>query len=898
MTLHSGDRLGPYEIVAPLGAGGMGEVYRGRDTRLGREVAVKVLPDSLSGDGAARERFEREARAVAALSHPNIVALFDVGIEGRTAYAVSELLGGESLAELLGRGPLPVRKAIDWAGQIARGLAAAHERGIVHRDLKPANLFVTREGRVKILDFGLAKTTPPRGALLSAAPTVTPTEPGGILGTVGYMAPEQVRGEPADARSDLFSLGVVLYEMLTGRRAFARDTAAETMTAILREEPPEIMGSGSAVSPGLARVVARCLEKKPDERFQSARDLAFAIENATFASGSSLAGVAPGRAAARGARRLPPWLLLAAAGALAAGAFLAGWLARPEAPASAPTRVTQLTFTGTDYSPAVSPDGRLVAFASSRDGVSRIWLKQLAGGGEQPLTAGPDLLPRFAPDGSGVLYIHDEGGPFAVYRTALVGGQPRKLVANAYEADWSPDGRRVAYLRAGPSVPPESILGFVELESGVERTLLEVPGWFLGGLRWSPDGGSIAVTRLGTLGGGAGAELLVVDLASGEARPLGLAAGGGQIGGPLWDRDGRSLLYPRGASSVGDLGVVPSLVVRHYLADGRVEPLFWQRGLLPFRFSNFIPAALGWAGEANVIAGLFEQQETLVELTAGGTRELTRGLATDRQPAYSPDGRRIVFSSNRTGNLDLWTVDVATGELTQLTDDPAANWDPGFTPDGRSILFSSDRGGHLEIWRTDADGSHAVQVSQDGADAENPTATRDGRWIVYASGNAEKVGVWRVRPEGSEATRLVADNAVNPEVSPDGRWVSFAVLDPKSLVSHLRVASVETGELADFQIDIPFTTRSPNITYGRSRWLPDGSAVAFIGLDEHGRPGVYAQDFRPGEDTTSTRRPLAGFTTDRYAESFGISPDGTRIALASIAEIRSLQLVEGVPPPR
>ena len=309
MSLSMGSRLGPYEVLSQIGAGGMGEVYRARDTRLSRDVAIKVLPSVVSGDPERLRRFEQEARAAAALNHPNILAVFQLGTYEGAPYLVSELLEGATLRDQLKRGPLPLRKAIDCGVQVARGLAAAHEKGIVHRDLKPENLFVTKDGRVKILDFGLAKLLQYQGTVDVHAPTVSDlTEPGAVMGTVGYMSPEQVNGKPADHRADVFAFGAILYEMLTGKRAFQKPTSAETMSAILNEDPPGFSQLAPTTPPALQRVVHRCLEKNPEQRFQSASDLAFALEELSDASNVSATAVAP-----LASRRVPPWPVVAVA---------------------------------------------------------------------------------------------------------------------------------------------------------------------------------------------------------------------------------------------------------------------------------------------------------------------------------------------------------------------------------------------------------------------------------------------------------------------------------------------------------------------------------------------------------------------------------------------------------
>src|SRR5271167_2871017 len=310
MSLSSGARLGPYEVIALLGAGGMGEVYRARDSRLKREVAIKVLPQALSLDPDRLRRFEQEALATAALNHPNILAVFDIGTNEGSPYVVSELLEGETLRERLRSGAIALRKALDYALQIAHGLAAAHEKGIVHRDLKPENLFVTKDGRVKILDFGLAKLTQPELGSHTSLPTMTHvTEAGVVMGTAGYMSPEQVRGIALDARSDIFSFGAILYEMLSGQRAFHGDTAADTMSAILKEDPPDLTETNRTVSPALERIVQHCLEKNPEQRFHSASDIAFDLEHLTGVSGTTARAAV---AAAGGKPRARLFIALAA----------------------------------------------------------------------------------------------------------------------------------------------------------------------------------------------------------------------------------------------------------------------------------------------------------------------------------------------------------------------------------------------------------------------------------------------------------------------------------------------------------------------------------------------------------------------------------------------------------
>ena len=574
LTLSAGTRLGPYEILSPIGAGGMGEVYRAKDTKLHRDVAVKVLPESLAKDSDALARFEREAHAVAALNHPNILSIFDFGSHGGTAYAVMELLEGETLRDLLADGPLPPRRVADLSRQICAGLAAAHGKGIVHRDLKPDNVFVTHDGRVKILDFGLAKPAlkEPAGDP-THSPTVSAyTEPGTVMGTVGYMSPEQVKGREVDARSDIFAFGAVLHEMVTGRRAFQRETAAETMTAILREEPAEPGPGGKSVPPALERIIRRCLEKKPEQRFQSASDIGFALEDLSGTSAG--APVLAARGSSRSGR------LFAAAGvvaAMAAGAVLALWL-RPS-PQAEPIRLRPLTFSSKDSDPSASPDGRLIAFTSWRDGTSRIWIKQLLGGGEAALTSGSDRRPRFSPDGSGILFLRNTGSTQAVFRVGLVGGEPKKLVDDAVEADWSPDGKKIVFVRLHEGASLAGAMFVYDTETGRESVLIADSGQALFCPRWAPDGRSIVFARGDRNRNAPEWELLRVDPLTGKVTPVPPGAKGNPLGGFAWSGEGRELFFVQSASSMGDVSGSESRVYRCDVRTGRRSTMLWADGL-------------------------------------------------------------------------------------------------------------------------------------------------------------------------------------------------------------------------------------------------------------------------------------------------------------------------------
>ena len=522
MSLTSGTKLGPYEILGPVGAGGMGEVYRARDSRLDRIVAVKVLPASFAADPDRLRRFEQEARSVAALNHPNILAVHDIGTHDGAPYMVCELLEGETLRARLHGGVLSSRKAVDLAIQIAEGLAAAHEKGIVHRDLKPENIFLTKDGRVKILDFGLAKIAP-GGSESNAAQTLTSfqvalTEAGQVLGTAGYMSPEQVRGIAVDHRSDIFAFGAIFFEMLSGKRAFSRDTAAETMTAILKEDPPELTELNRNISPALERITRHCLEKSPDQRFQSARDLAFDLDALSQHSGSSAGQVAKPSSIQRLRRiQLPITLLLVAIGA--GLGYMLGHKAKP----SSEVTYHQLTFRkGTVLSARFAPDNRTVIYAaawggsppelfSTRQdsiesrpvGLSQVDLLGISSQGEIAVSLKPATLPGLF------------GTVGTLGRTPLTGGTaPREMLENVEWSDWSPDGSSLLVVR---TVDKDNR---IEYPAGKVIYKVAAPTW-ISHPRISRDGKRIAFCQHPTRGDDRGSITLINSDGTGTAKSFG-----------------------------------------------------------------------------------------------------------------------------------------------------------------------------------------------------------------------------------------------------------------------------------------------------------------------------------------------------------------------------------------
>ncbi|MGE0641027.1 MAG: protein kinase [Thermoanaerobaculia bacterium] len=887
----TGRKIGPYEVVEKLGEGGMGEVYRATDSKLKREVAIKVLPAAFTNDPERLARFEREAQLLAQLHHPNIASIFGLEESDGERALVMELVEGPTLAERLADGPLALAEALPIARQIAEALEEAHEKGIVHRDLKPQNVKVTADGKVKVLDFGLAKAMDPEsgsGGSVTASPTLmnsptltaAGTQLGVILGTAAYMAPEQARGGIADRRADVWAFGVVLFEMLTGKSLFAADTVPDTLARVLTREP-DVAELPPEVPAAVRTLVRRCLVRQPRNRLHSIADARIAIddvlEGRSDESPVLLPVVPPAPAGAAGSRA---WIAWAVAG-MALLALLASRILRDGGDAGgvslAEASIRILVTAGVSTDPSVSPDGRTLAFVSERDGRDRVWIKDLASGSESVLGRDPSWLPRFSPDGTSVLFLTQEGDRVDIYRISLATREERLVARNGIDADWSPDGRRVLFIRGDiENFRSGRELVEIDLASGTETLLHTDPTGALFEPHWSPDGRRIAIQSYGPQTG-TDDRLLILDPGGRQVREIPMqfeGRPGTRIRGAVW------LDVHRLALLLLDLGEQVSNSGRIAVCDVDTGRL---RSLQPL-------AAVGWgltvAGQDSLVVSTGSSDQNLYEShrIEGGWSPVearTEGPFVDRQPVYSPDGRWLVFTSSRSGNLDVWRRDRQSGELQRLTDDKADDWDPALSPDGKRLLFSSNRSGRFQIWIADADGSSARQVT-DFENAQNPTMTPDGEWIFFVrQGSVGENGVWKVRVDGSDASPIVKGNLLVPETSPDGRFVAARTFDGHPL---LRVAT--SGYLENVDL-------GPSDRY---RWSVESGKTFLwaIGILSESRE-IRRYSFDPWTGRVGQPETVLPADVVRSAETLGVARDGSAVAFSRAASRRAQLLrIDGI----
>ena len=834
MLLVAGSRLDSYDIIAPLGAGGMGEVYRARDTSLKRDVAIKVLPDYWSRNPDRLHRFELEAQATAALNHPNIVSIFHVGHYNGSPYIVTELLQGETLRDRLRRGPMRLRETCDFGVNIARGLAAAHDAGIVHRDLKPENLFVTKDGRLKILDFGLAKLLQPQ-TVSEDAPTATiqhQTDPGHVVGTVGYMAPEQVRGGAADARTDIFAFGVILYEMLTGRRAFQKDTSAETMSAILNEEPPPVSQTAQSVPPSLQRIVSRCLEKKPDRRFQHASDLGFALETLSDSGSTSIPAVGQ---PVSGRSRI--WIA-AAAVVILIGAFLVWWRQPPAIPVV--EAVTQLTDDGEIKvnSGRLVTDGSRIYFGEGTTGTYRIMQVAATGG---PTAIIPTRLPNFqftalSQDGSYLLGAAGDDFVLPFWTIPLPAGEPRRVGSiEAFDADLFTDGR-ILYSKGKD-------LYIAEKDGSKPRKLLSAEGP-IADPATSPDGTRVTFT---TRSGRRPLAIYEANADGSDLHPIVKTSDAGQVCCARWTPDGRYILYQNRYESRTDLWALPMM---SGLLHRSRQPVQLTNGPLSYR-----TAAPSRDGKQIFAVGMKPRGELIrYDVNSKQFLPMLPGIAAFA-PTFSRDGEWVAYTSYP--DHTLWRSRTDGTEPLQLTSPPAQVLGPPFiSPDGKQVAYSTSAGairlismeggspqtivekdsyganwspdGNLLVF-TDPGGIQLFDLATGKRSVVPGPAGLDGaRWVaedtlVAATGDHKKLVLFDVKTQRwSDLVAPATGYVVNRAHSPDYKSVYYTTGGAEPMVFRIR--------LADHQIETITSLKKLLLATGpgggtQMSVAPDGSPV-------------------------------------------------------------------------
>lgn len=924
MSVTIGTTLGRYEIRAHIGAGGMGEVYLAWDTTLDREVALKILPPEIAADQQRMQRFIQEAKTASALNHPNILTIFEIGQIDSTHFIATEFIDGITLRQHMGSRHVKLSEALDIAAQIAAALTAAHAAAIVHRDVKPENIMLRKDGYAKLLDFGLAKPTERQSSSVdteAATKMLVNTSPGMVMGTVSYMSPEQARGYPLDARTDIWSLGCVLYEMVAGRVPFAGETTSDVIVAVLDREPPPLPGGPHETPLELQRILRKALRKDKEERYQTVKDLwvdlkalkqevdfesklessvppesrslaAFNTISAqssletererathtghvpmartTFGAETALSQVKPNE-------KLKQVAVLGLVFAFAAAATLLiySYLHKRDKTAERsfqPMKVTRLTATGKSAMASISPDGKIVAYVVDDAGLRSIWVRQVASSRNLQIVE-PAEVHYFglnvSPDSTYLYYITaKQNVPVReLYQISVLGGTPKKILSDVDSAvTFSPDGKRFAFMRGEPTIG-EFAIYTANVDGTAERRLAarKAPN-FYESPAWSPDGKTIATSAGDTISGKL-MTVVALDAETGAERPI-TSERWLVVGAVAWLTDGSGVVI----NAVDQESRLSQLWHVSY-TDGSVRRLTND-------LNSYGGVSLARATDSMVTVRLDHSSNIWVVPSANMTQALSRNSPTvdtsrARQltsggvryfgGAWTADGNRIVYSSDVSGALDLWVMDQDGSNQKQLTSEAGSNFQPAVSPDGRYIVFVSDRSGDSKhnIWRIEIDGSHPQQLTKVNF-ARSPTITPDGKWVVYVTLGSRSPTLWKIPIEGGEASQLLDKRSTAPAVSPDGQFIACFYWD-------------ETPDSPTGVAVIPFAGGPPvnkfNIPSMFVRWSPDGRGLTYVD-DGGGVSNIWMQPIDGGKPVQ-----LTDFKTDMIF-GFDWSRDGRQLGLS------------------
>jgi Tol biopolymer transport system component/predicted Ser/Thr protein kinase len=886
VPLEPGQTISHYRIDQKIGEGGMGVVYLAEDTRLGRRIALKVLPAEMSADPARRARFEREARAIAALNHPNIVTLHSVEEAEGISFLTMELVDGRRLTELLARDGLALPKLLDWSLGIANALVAAHRQGVVHRDLKPDNIMVTSDGRIKVLDFGLAKL---RESALEGAgtalPTASITEEGKILGTVSYMSPEQAEGKPLDHRSDIFSFGIVLYEMATGRRPFQGGTAISTISSILKDTPPSPQQINTAVPPQLGRIVRRCLSKEPERRYQSTDDLCNELRELKEDSESgeltleraAATGISSGRGGGKGLLDRPAAIGLA--GALVVLAAGAGWLwmrrEAPRGPASAMQAQIQMSRATTDgkvQEAAISPDGRYVAYVRREGAIFSLRLRQLVTGDEVQVVAPSEATltsPSFSSDGDFLHYVSIDPGRASgwVYRVSVLGGTPRRIVDGVTGVSASPDGH---WLAVTGGVLDASFVRIVGADGDQPRDLAFREGrdHFDSGAAWSSDGRSLAIVshRFGEP-----QQIVLIDPATGKEQALSIASLR-SFSDLSWMPGKNSLIVAGSERPVNQRAFTQ---VWEVSTKGDLQPL--TRDL-----NSYSDVAV--TSDGSTVAAV--QVELRSGIDVAPARDGVPGEFTELFPTSASrpglggiswlDQKRLAHGMMQADTQQVFLTDVTAKSSRALTTG-ASHHDLAVSGNGRAMVVVKDEGDHSNLWRLDPETGREQRLTEGQFDIY-PVLNADGATVVYSS-SIEKIKLLKVPAAGGRPVELTQNPAWCLDISVDDRdalcYVSGPSGEPE--VTLIPVAGGDPRPVAGF----------PSITK-QARFAPDGRSITYL-LSHEGADELWSLPTKGGEP-----RRLARFDGKEITD-FAWSPDGARLAVVKVSRSGDVVLLKRSP---